>query len=411
MVTPAIGIRSALFSKSSSQSWSELMREFQRIQSLCTEFGVFISLSQLRNGSLHTSFMTRLILKAVDDMKSINNAKKSLKMELTKGRRGCKLLFGENSCITTSKWCMAVGSVACNLIQNNREDEAIELLEASGLMNERHNDSAYQVIVSIALTLCSRASNDSSSFANVDDKKSDRAMKCIIIAASLLQEHALVFCPSSLLPRMVFLSNLVDVADQVILRADCGVGERMESFKEILHSKLRERKQPVVTSETQVSDDIDICGSSPKLHPTWHIGDGLLLSPFEALSRCMAYCRGLLASNSNRNPSDLLDVHGFLESRGAHSISLRMLLCASVVTACTKSERNRNLCQNQSNVAQDIIFQMAERSLGGSGTGNTNSKIDSLLAVSTLLYLPMKIAFKVRMNHQQVNLCCHYCHY
>ena len=397
----------SLLPETRSNPWAELMREFQRVHDLFEEFSISICLAELRVGRTHDSLMTGLVQKAVDRTEmeiDAEQSEKCLKLKLTKARRGCGLLFGDDSTVITSEWCKAIGGVACNLVKRGNEELCMALLEASGLLDEIHNASAYQTIVSVTLALCSKASDTTTSFSDVDNMQSERAMKSIILANSLLQDHALIFCPGPLLPLMLFLSNLVDVATQIILKSDCGVGEKMDNYKQTMYEKSRIRRQPLSRSKIHSDAESDqLYTSTVNLHPSWHTGDGLLLPPMEALSECMAYCKGLLAPRSGDSTSNLLNVHDFLGSRGAHSISLRMLSCASVVTSSNRSVgMNEILRQQQERILQKIFFNLAERSLGGSGTGNTNAKIDYELAVPALLNLHMKVAFKVRKRETAV---------
>ena len=171
----------------------------------------------------------------------------------------------------------------------------------------------------------------------------------------------------------------------------------MEAYKNRLLEKSRSRRKPLSRSITNpCSENNQVNKCSINLHPSWNTSDGLLLPPMEALTECMAYCKGLLAALSGTIVPSLLDVHHFLETRGAHSISLRMLACASVVTSSKISSTPEDtMSQQQAKTMQNILFHLAERSLGGSGTGDTNARIDYSLAVPSLLNLHVKVAFKV----------------
>ena len=371
--------------------WAELLREFKRIQNLNKEFGLSISLTKLRSCRLHDSLLNGMLEKAVACSKCGEEfSDKTLRLKLTKARRGCSLLFGsDDSHVITSKWCKAVGHVSCSLVKSGEVESSMILLEASGLLDEVHSPSSYEAIVSVSVALCSKAADMTS----LDEK----AMKSVILANSLVHEHALVFCPEALLPFMMFLSNLVDVAGQMIVKSDCGVGEMMETYKRELLEKSRGRRKPLTRFTANTSDEnSNSMKGIISLHSSWHTSDGLLLPPIEALSECMTYCKGLLSILSAKSSSDLLNVHEFLDSRGAHSISLRMLACASVVTTSNCFvPMDDSIFRQQAGLLQKIYFNLAERSLGGSGTGNTNARIDYELAVPSLLNLHVKVGFKV----------------
>ena len=201
-----------------------------------------------------------------------------------------------------------------------------------------------------------------------------------------------------------FLSNITDGVTQVLTRTDCGVGEAIEKLRDELFAKSKSHSEPICYSHSNTPEDLDGIKtySNLKLHSTWYVGDGLLLPPLEALSHCMDYCRELMGVQSlatNGTSSALCGLYSFLETRGAYSLSLRMLTCAATVTLSTSSSLySKQGIQEQCNVGHNAVIHLAERSLGGSGTGVTSGKIDSQLAVSHLLSLPLKLAFKVSSN-------------
>ena len=373
--------------------WNELMHEFQRLLDLQRDFNVNVTLWQLRERSNHDMLMNAMITDAVDSSEfNSDRLCSALKLNLGKSRRGCALLFGSDEAgVITSRWCKAIGHVACKLVTSGKEDLGILLLETSGVLDEIHNATAYQAIVVVVLSLCSKASLYATcKTANSDDDQR-RSMMNIILANSLLQDHALVFCPGSLVPLMVFLSNLVDVATQMILRSDSGVGEEMQASKQRLFNKSRKRQQPLLFLDTspRYANVVDM-----SLHKSWHTGDGLLLPPREAMVECMTYCKELLSPLAGKNPSNLTGIHTFLRDRGVHSISLRLLINGAVVTS-SNEDCSTSLFNDQAEILNDTILKLSERCLGGSGTGNTSGNIDHQLAVPLLLSLHMKVAFKV----------------
>ena len=138
---------------------------------------------------------------------------------------------------------------------------------------------------------------------------------------------------------------------------------------------------------------------APNLHPTWYIGDGLLLPPLEALSLSMAYCKSMLeieSTSSSKSSQPLMeknDIMRLLESRGAHSTSLRVLMLSTATTMSQSS--NPTMFANAENMLKNNISVLAERSLGGNESGLTSGNIDAHMSVSCLLHLPKEMAFKV----------------
>ncbi len=180
-------------------------------------------------------------------------------------------------------------------------NSSMMLLKTSGLLDEIHNSSVYEAVVSVSEALCSSASDKTS--------LEERSIKSAILANSLFNEYALVFCPGSLLPFMIFLSNL-------------GVGVKMDVHKNRLLGKSRCRREPLSRSTTDpCSGNNEIITCLINLHSSWNTCDGILLPPMEALTECMAYYKGILVALSGTIIPSLLDVHGFIETGGAHSIS------------------------------------------------------------------------------------------
>eukprot|EP00557_Chaetoceros_sp_GSL56_P005139 CAMPEP_0176500916 /NCGR_PEP_ID=MMETSP0200_2-20121128/13853_1 /TAXON_ID=947934 /ORGANISM="Chaetoceros sp., Strain GSL56" /LENGTH=1333 /DNA_ID=CAMNT_0017899709 /DNA_START=566 /DNA_END=4565 /DNA_ORIENTATION=+ len=380
----------SLYAGAKHKTWATLLREFQRLLGLQKEFDICISLFQLRRRHKSDALAVALVKDALKDLgKMTDRVGSSLRIRLNKSKRALSLLFHDvDASVVSSKWCKAVGHVACKLVSINRGEMSMLLLENAGVLDETHNPTAYQAIIMVVLALCSKAANT-----NNLDVQQESAMRSIILANSLLQEHALVFCPAVLLPYMVFLGNLVDVVTQIILRFDCGVGEQMETFKRKLLYASKERlslleKNPDKYHMTTLRRD----NASIILHPSWHYGDGLLLPPNNTLLECMTYCKEILSPKLRQNNFVMLGIHNFLEDRGAYYLSLRMLKNASTVTYCYHF--NESLLHHQVEVLQGIALKLAERSLGGSGTGNMSGKIDHEMAVALLLTLPIKVAFK-----------------
>ena len=148
--------------------------------------------------------------------------------------------------------------------------------------------------------------------------------------------------------------------------------------------------------------------SAPNLHPTWYIGDGLLLQPLEALFLSMSYCKMMLdiESTSSSNPKsnnslmERSEILHSLESRGAHATSLRVLML-SMATSLSQSSSSSNpglMFGNAGSVLRKNNCVLAERSLGGTESGLTSGNIDELMSVSFLLHLPKEMAFKVRIS-------------
>jgi hypothetical protein len=380
------------------QRLQSFSKDFERLRYLYLNFGVGLSLADLRRGHRNHDFAVSIITSFLDAwMIAIKQEVDSdLKLFLERARRGVSMLCGNDSSKIEAVWCKALASIASSLIENGNEDACLKMLEASGILNEIRNESAYIAIISSVIALCSKGSADTEL---ESEDLSSSSMRRVLIAGSLLQEHVLMLCSENLLPSVVFLNNATDIITQVILRADCGVGETMDAFKCELHEKSQSHK-PLSLLRKQF-DSSDAPKSTARLHPTWYIGDGLLLPPTEAMIHCMRLFKELMIQSSllveETNPAYINGLYEFLHSRGAYSISSRMLTCAFTVTLTSTTHALKDhIISAQTDISHDVICRLAERSLGSSGSGNTSGNIDMELAVCHLLSLPIKVAFKVR---------------
>jgi len=383
-----------------STTWNNLFREFERLRDLHLDFGISLTLSELRRGD-HHDLIKDLLNPSIELLKNDSrDVEIKLKDRLAKAKRGCTLLYGDDVSEVMSQWCKAVGSVSRQLVQLSDAVVCIKMLEISGVFNEMTTDSAFQAIVSIVHSLFTKAaeetyiiSQDMTQSSNI--QKSLSPMKCIVGAGCLLQDHILLHCPFSLLPSIVFLSSLTDVVTQVLIKTDCGIGESIEEFKTSLHEIMKSQQHLSLTPTSLPTSSSGIF-NIPSLYPTWYKGDGLLLPPLEALLHCVAYCRQQLTSSSSieYQSSNSKELYSFLGCRGAHAISLRMLAFASTLSL---NVNNGLACKNDQHqsLMNDTIVNLAERSLGGSGTGIISGSIDSQQAVSHLLALPIKTSFKL----------------
>jgi hypothetical protein len=92
-----------------------------------------------------------------------------------------------------------------------------------------------------------------------------------------------VISPKRVLPSLVSFGSLLDTVGEAFTRADKGNGEIMDAFRQELQTSIWKER---LSSDEVLSQKI-LCVSPvhrPALHPTWYIGDGLLLPPTEVLA-------------------------------------------------------------------------------------------------------------------------------
>jgi hypothetical protein len=366
---------------------------FSRIEELQKHHDIFMSLSNLSSSQNILETTARLlepVLRAHTD-----GDLHLLNTKVTVAKRAYSLMVGDskgnNDSINDSIWAAAGASAASNLIRDSCDERIIEFLCQVGL-NDKSNDAiSVRAHLSVALSLCFQASSESG------QNLSEEGMKRILRAASILRDQSLAVSPSGELPSVVSFGSLLDIVGDVFTRADEGIGEMLDEFRHGLQTCVWRERLSIKPDDKKESPSVSPL-HRPALHPTWYIGDGLLLPPREALSQCIFYCRKMLGGDS-RVEDAAMELYRFVAARGARSMALRLLCSSASVRSSSPGSMSMSqvqvICSEVAAGMSETIRSLAERSLGGTGTGITSSLIDSQLAASFLLSLPVKVAFRV----------------
>jgi hypothetical protein len=377
-----------------------LKLDFLRINELQRDHSVFLSISDLKcpKKVLHVAAS---LLEPVVMAYNSEDRTNGWTLQLTRTRRACSLLAAACDCQEMEFWCAAVAIVTSPLEWKYDDGRCIDFLGDLGVLGgfRASNAVSSRAILSVAFCLCIKASNESRSSQNGFLENFGRAV-------SLLKDYCLILCPKSLLNQSQSLFVLAESVWQVLLRGDEGVGETLEGFRKKLLEEAWNLRNPF-TRDVLAKDDgrheirDSLC--RPVLNESWYIGDGLLLPPAESITRTVKFCKELMSSltvsSHNFVPittGGISEVTRFLLSRGALSVSLRLLSCSSVMLLCSRVPGITY--GTLTSAIHDVFTASAERSLGGSGNGITSRIVDSQLAVSFLLSLPIKLAFKVRKS-------------
>ena len=399
----------------SSSVAPKLLKEFEKISKLQSGCGIFLTLEELRDPSFCATVVSDLLQPSVDLLLShislleVEDEDISVRDELkplvATAKQWCAIL-----CDTPSRlsqvWSRAIGAVASLVAEKSKNHASLLLLEVSGLLEEHNGSSSFHAIMSVALTLCARAfseaHNISGSMSHISQDATNlttlNSMKCIAQASQLLREDILLHSPSCLLSPSLSLANVTELICEISIRSDVGIGEQLERYIGMLQSSGRKYCQQVFSScdKSGLLADKRL-PPTPNLHPTWYIGDGLLLQPLEALFLSMSYYEMILDIESTSKPTDMgsndammekSEIMHSLESRGAHATSLRVLMHSTGLI----------MFQHSENILKQNNCVLAERSLGGTESGLTSGVIDELMSVSFLLHLPKEMAFKVIVN-------------
>lgn len=360
-----------------------LSQDLCRLRALQRDHQIFLSLTDLRDPKATVDVASKLLAGLANTFEEGKSHAGSA--VATKAKRACSLLAGsieESELLFTS----AVTS-ACQLVWRSNELECFEFLSSLGILEASRSNLSARCCLAVALSYCMRSTK------RVGSRDLNDNMKGLIMASSLLQDYIVSNCPGKLLGVATSLSDLCDIVSQVLTRADEGVGEQLDRFRKQLLEKAAEKRWSFAlsntASKTVIGDSLRL--SKPILHPTWYVGDGLLLPPEEALAKGIEYCKQSMGLQMMDESSH--GIQSFASNRGAQSLALLIQAHSTMTQACRF--RTTPTFDDLWEFTDRVCIGLAERSLGGTGNGITSGVVDSQLATSFLLCLPLKVAFKV----------------
>ena len=366
-----------------------LIDDFERLALLQKDHGIFLPLSDLNRPEVVVKVASELVsrLAALYETGGLSTANTMA----TRTKRACSLLSGTGVSATgmSEEQVLFAGAAnsVCQLARKTNKSETLDFMKDLGILEASKSNLASRCCLAVALNYCFRASKT----VNSQDLISN--MKGIVTAYSLLQDYTLSNCPGEFLGAVTTFSGLCDIVSQVLTRADEGIGEELEEFRRGLLDRATETRWSFSSSESHKQCDIDHLPriGTPAFHPTWYVGDGLLLPPREALTRGLEYCKQVMGIQLMDEPS--MGIESFVSNRGAQSLALRILSHSIMTQACLRQAETSFEFLEEFN--EDIAIALVERYLGGTGNGITSGVVDSQLAVSHLLSLPLKLAFKI----------------
>lgn len=398
---------------------STALKEFQRIAELQRGCDIFLTVAEIQDPSSCVSILVDLLQPCVNllQQKSFKledgSLREKLKPMLASAKHWCAILC-DSPAQVSELWSRAVGTSACYIAKTAHNHASLLLLEMSGVLDERSGHSSIHSVISVALTLCGRAYTEAANMSNSMPLSSKGegelsatllAMKSMAQASLLLREHIVSFSQPFMLPSAISLSNLIEFVCEISCQSDLGIGDKLEKYISLLQAGSRKHRQQQNRSTKAGSEYKTRLPTTPVLHPTWYIGDGLLLRPNDTLLISMAACEMILGFESNKSSPYLLmkasDIIHALESRGAHSASLRLISFSESVSL---SKSVSSLPFSEPTI-KNISAALAERSLGGVEAGITSGTIDSVLSISFLLHMPKEKAFNVRSNDSFIYFC------
>lgn len=368
------------------------LKQFEIISRLQLESNIFLTLSESGDAFASASVILELLKPILSlsltnqSSASVDYLQKELKPLIRNAKNWCTTLCEPSN--VDRLWSYAVGTIASQIAKTSGSNASV-LLQTSGCFE---SGAHFHSIVAVALTLYNEALLQTHQLSKSMLPQNDSAtavftaMKNMVQASHLLREHAIISSPANALPTALSVSTLIELVCDVSARSDLGVGERIEKEIALLY--------PILQKSASFCQKV--LPPSPILHPTWYIGDGLLLQPTDALFSCVSYCQivsqlepmGLFSTSEQLIATS--EICTILETNGAHSSSLRLLAHGNSTSISSSGK-----LLFDSEIVSNSEALSAGRSLGGTDAGFTSGNVDSLLSVSFLLHLPKESAFKV----------------
>jgi hypothetical protein len=360
-----------------------LLLDLERLIALQQDHSIFVSLSDLNDPKAMVGIASKLL----DNLANmyLNGEINAASMIVTQTKKACSLLSRAPQLTESDLLFTAAAPIACRLALRTNGFEAFDFLTDLRILEASQCNLAARCCIAVSLSYCRKFSKSNSCLSDT--------MEGLVMASSLLQDYILSHCPPEMLGVAIDFSQLCDIVSQVLARADEGFGEKLAKFRKTLLERAAEKRWSFALSNSISRNNLgeSVRISQPMLHPSWYVGDGLLLPPEEAVRKSIDYCKQTMGLKTMDDIS--MGIHAFVANQGAHALALRILSHSTTVQICL--HRNENGFDELEGFNQRISIALVERYLGGTGNGITSGVVDSQLAASFLLSLPLKLAFKI----------------
>jgi hypothetical protein len=363
----------------SSMSLQQLNAGFTRIQRLQSAFRVYPSMDEMAATSAIVNIVVDFIGRSLPQICSGERELSRHKLSLAK--RVCSLLTTCSSVDEHDLWIVSSAFVIVTKAKEWNDKFLTRFIVDVALLSDVPSRVRSRACMSLFTNLIQMT--------GVERCGCLFGMRRMAVVASLLK-NCLLSSGEKELVANIALSSCLEMMCQVFIRCDEGLGEDIECLRREIDSLplCRPLILPPVPSKSIVRANDSIHKTT--LHPSWYVGDGILLPPVEAFRNSHRLC------NKGGFDGCYYDVFDIVNSRGAYSLSLRMLCeSSSVGNCCGNVENNDSVIAEVSEKIQETTNALAERHIGGTGTGITCSAIDSQQAVSFLWLLPRKQALDV----------------
>lgn len=367
----------------------KMLQDLERIQILQSDFDIFLRISDLAQPERCIE-VVQTILSGISDPYKSGDQQRTIRVA-SQARRVSALLVSpsETDTLDESKLLFAAAiKIARNLALASHCPVAMDFIRDLGILDASQCEFASRCCLSLSLTFCLRTTQ------TYDSNNKFENAKGMAMALSLLQDYALLTCKDDVLECSTSLSTLIDVVAQVLYRADEGCGEQLDAFRKSLlqnAAKSRSFSSHIPNNESIKNCDTARTAASSSFHPTWYVGDGLLLPPEEALMKGIEYCKQSMGMQLIDDPS--MGIESFVVNKGGRALALRLLTHSMTTQLCLPYVETPLLVLME--FSNSLSVSLVERYLGGTGTGITNGLVDSQLALSHLVSLPIKVAFQL----------------
>jgi hypothetical protein len=188
-----------------------LVLDFKRLSSLQKDHFVCLTVSSLHHPKILVKTIVKMLIPVTDAY--LTGHLTSSGAEVTRIKRACAILDGCSNLSSSDLWYAAVGSSACRLAMKSTNLECLKFMSDLGMFEVSQHFLASRTCLAVSLAFCLKASKLAGSPGAVKP-----AMKHVIMALSLLQDHALLKCPLDLLDKTVSVAELCYVISQIFNR-------------------------------------------------------------------------------------------------------------------------------------------------------------------------------------------------
>jgi hypothetical protein len=354
-----------------------------QIRKLQVDFKIYISFSDLHRTNVILDKASQLF----EDVVLCRNADgpEVFHKKIAVAKRATTLLTNGSGARESDIWLASSGRVIAGLLKHQDLIE-LDLLADLGILSNTHSELMSCIHVCIAMAICSGAAED-----NGCGNAASGIFKTVT-AIALLQNWTLPIANRKMLPSISSTIGHLNVSYRAFSQCDEGVGQKVVEFRNHLAIKAWSKSPQAHSCASSLANKYVIAMRRPIISPTWYVGDGLLLPPATSLSSCLTFSKGQLSVTCNRRDF-IMDLVDLARSRGAHCLALNALCSAAARLSSTTGLADDLVLADICDAFDETTVSLAERSLGGTGTGITSANIDSQQALAFLLALPRKQAY------------------